>query len=124
MSMKEKTEKVKEKAVEVKEKAKEKAKTVGEVLNKAFEEHPGLFFKVATIGGGLLVGIVSGAVEMDSQRNKKCQVVDDVTGQKYLTTHPLTNKEILELSDRMVNGQTHGEGLKEMGLLRNERKRR
>ena len=75
--------------------------------------------------GKMLIGILSGAVNMESSKNKQCLVEDDVTGCKYLTKHPLTNNEILELESRMINGgETHGEALKNMGVLRKERKRR
>ena len=128
MEIKEKVEQtketVKQKAEEVKEKAKEVAAEVGKATNEAFNKSPDLFFKIAMIGGGILVGALSGAVDTSANRNKKCLVKDDVTGLEYLTKHPLTNKEIVELSDRMVDGETHGEALNNMGLLRNERKRR
>lgn len=124
MNMKEKVEEVKVKANEAKEKIVDGAKKVGKACDEYFTEHPGVLFKVATIGGGVLLGVLSGAVDMNSPKNTKCQVEDDVTGCKYLTKHPLTNSEILELSGRMKDGETHGEALNDMGLLRKEKRRR
>lgn len=124
MDVKEKVEKVKAKAKEVKEKVKEKAKPVGEAFSKVCEEKPDLIIKVAMVIGGTLVGVLSGAVDTSSSRNEKCLVEDKVTGCEYLTKHPLTNSEILELSNRMSDGETHGEALNNMGLLRKDKKRR
>ena len=125
MEMKAKVEEIKEKANELKEKAVEKAKQVGTAANEAFEQSPETFMKIAMIGGSVLVGLLSGAVNMESSKNKQCLVKDDVTGCNYLTKHPLNNSEILELENRMINGgETHGEALNNMGLLRKDKKRR
>lgn len=55
---------------------------------------------------------------------EKCRVHDDVTEEYFMTKHPLTNEEILELGERMIDGQPKGYALDEMGLLRKEKKRK
>lgn len=71
------------------------------------------------IGGGTKMILNAGNRKLDH-----CRVEDDVTGADYLTEHPLTNDEILELNRRMSFGQPKGEALKEMGLLRKEKRRK
>lgn len=66
-------------------------------------------FKIAMSGGG---------------NGDKYLVEDEVTGEKLKVTHRLTNDEILELEDRMVDGQLKGRALNDMGVLKKERKRR
>ena len=124
MDVKEKVEKVEAKAKETKGKIIEGAKKVGKACNDVFTEKPDLLFKVAMVVGGTLVGLLSGAVDTSAERNKKCLVEDKITGCDYLTKHPLTNSEILELSNRMSDGETHGEALSNMGLLRKDKKRK
>ena len=68
---------------------------------------------------GKIISTASGAGNYDH-----CMVTDDITGEDFLTIHPLTNSEILNLGDRMSEGQSKGEALSDMGLLRNEKKRK
>ena len=123
MDVKEKVEKVKAKAKETKEKAKEKVKPIGEKVSKLCKEEPWFVLQMALTVGSALIKVGLGAVDNRATLDK-CLVEDDVTGCNYLTTHPLTNSEILELSNRMSDGETHGEALNNMGLLRKEKKRK
>ena len=52
------------------------------------------------------------------------EVPDEITGLNYRTSHPLSNAEILELSDRMVDGETTGEALNNMGVLKQDKKKK
>jgi hypothetical protein len=47
-----------------------------------------------------------------------------VTGEEFMLKHPLRNDEILELGSRMIDGESKGEALNDMGLLRKERRRK
>lgn len=107
-------EKIKTKVKETKDNLVERK----ENLMKFLGEHPELVMPLISgltmlIGGGLKI-----ASNSANKRLEKCKVKDDVTGEYYITDHPLTNEEILELSDRMVDGETKGNALKEMDLLR------
>jgi hypothetical protein len=59
-----------------------------------------------------------------ANQNDRCLSEDDVTGEEFMLKHPLRNDEILELGSRMVDGETKGEALNDMGLLRKERRRK
>ena len=59
-----------------------------------------------------------------ANQNDRCLVEDDVTGEDFMVKHPLRNDEILELGSRMIDGESKGEALNEMGLLRHERRRK
>lgn len=92
---------------------------------KAAGKNPDLVFGAAVFGGGLLIGGLRAILTGGSESyQSKCLVESDVSDQYYKTKHPLTNKEILELDDKLVDGMTTGEALDNMGLLRKERKRR
>lgn len=92
---------------------------------KAAGKNPDIVFGGAIVVGGLVIGglkaILTGGSE--SYQNK-CLVESDVSDQCYKTKHPLTNSEILELDEHLIDGQSTGEALDNMGLLRKERKRR
>ncbi len=59
-----------------------------------------------------------------ANQNDRCLSEDDVTGEEFMLKHPLTNNEILELGSRMIDGESKGEALNDMGLLRKERRRK
>lgn len=120
-------EKVKVKAVELKAKAKETLERFGAYLDE--HEEMGKLVVYGTIGviGGIITGFSNVAeVAKGSPTNTipSCRVEDDVTGLEFRTKKPLTNDQILELGSRMIDGQTKGEALSEMGMLKKERKRR
>lgn len=120
MSLKEKTDAMKEKAKEVKGKIVNGAKAVGNGFVKVAESNPGAIITLGFSIGGAIIGVISGTANAESRKYEMCKVEDEVTGLNYMTKHPLTNSEILELSERMVDGQTTGEALDNMGVLRNE----
>lgn len=84
-------------------------------------ENPGAM--VPLIGAlGQIIG--AGAAIYSASANKRSKVYfskDDVTGEKYKLVHELTNDEILELSSRMIDGDSKGEALEMMGLLKKKR---
>lgn len=117
-------EQIKEKAKEKMKQAKEKAVHIKNETVEFFEENPGLFIPMIT-GVGLLLGAVTGVASNHAEDwIESHQVEDDVTGLNFRTKHPLTNAEILELGNRMNDGQGKGAALEEMGLLKNEKRRK
>ena len=118
-------ESIKAKAKNLKDSAKEKAVNAKEKVGKFFEEHEEVTSGLITFGCTVLPGIVAVIGGAIGGRNPEaCLVEDDVTGLDFKTKHPMTNKEILELGDRMIDGQSKGDALNEMGLLKKEKKRR
>jgi hypothetical protein len=111
-NIKEKAQKVKEKAIAVKD------ETV-EFIN----EHTYLVIPILSGIGMVVSGIISTAGSQTERRREDCSVEDDVTGLKFMTNRPLSNSDILELGDRMIDGQTKGDALNEMGLLKKEKRR-
>ena len=120
MEIKLKKDELKQKVNEVVEKGKEKLKKIGGF----FGEHP------ETIPASIMFGLsvitaIAGAARGSSQKQlERCKVEDDVTGLDFLTTHPMTNGEILELGERMIDGQPKGDALADMGLLKKEKRRK
>lgn len=122
-----------EETIEVKEeylensrwvKAKKWVKEKGNEVLTFFTKNPMMMMPILSGVGMLIGGVVKLASSNGNDRYESCLVEDDVTGEELLTKHPLTNSEILELGDRMIDGQPKGAALEDMGLLRNERRRR
>lgn len=113
-------EKAKKKFGEFKAKAKEFG---GKVVDKALE-HPEITLPFIVGLGSMAIGGAKAIANAGEKQLERCMVEDDVTGLKYLTDHPLNNDEILELSEKMVDGQTKGEALNDMGVLKKEKKRK
>ena len=119
-------ENIKAKAKNLKDSAKEKAVNAKEKVGKFFEENKEVTSGLISFGFTLLPAVVVaiGGAIAGSKNPEACLVEDDVTGLDFKTKHPMTNKEILELGDRMIDGQSKGDALNEMGLLKKEKKRR
>ena len=117
-------EKIKEKARNLKDSVKEKAVAAKEKAGQFFDEHEDVMGALITFGFTALPGIVAVVGGIIGKNAEGSYVEDDVTGLEFRTKHNLTNKEILELGDRMIDGQTKGDALNEMGLLKKEKKRR
>ena len=101
------------------EKAKEKAKDFGQFV----KENPQVVPMILS-GFGMLVGGGVRLIAGSGKNNESCMIKDDVTGCEFKTKHPLTNDEILELGDRMIDGEWKGQALQEMGVLKKERRRK
>ena len=115
-------EKVKVKAVELKAKAKETLERFGAYWSEHDELDKVVLYGITGIIGGIITGVAT--ISGGGPAPASCLVEDDVTGLDFRTKKPLTNSQILELGDRMIDGQTKGEALSEMGMLKKERKRR
>ena len=116
--------KIKEKIKEKYNSAKETLAIIKEETLKYLGEHPEVVIPIITSGIGVFVGLSTLAKSNEKDMIGACQVEDDITGLNFLTEHPMTNAEIIELGDRMMDGQSKGQALNEMGLLRDERTRK
>ena len=115
---------------EVKEKesflnrVKQKAKDVGTAALGFISDNPMLIIPIISGVTAIFGGAAKAISNVGNGQYDKCLVEDDVTGEEFLVKHPMTNDEILELGSRMIDGEWKGSALDEMGLLRNERKRK
>lgn len=114
------TETIKVKLGELKFKVREGAEKLGDYL----EEHSSMVYTIVSVGGAVIAGTIAGISQVGSTNRESCNVEDDVTGLNYRTKRPLTNQQILELSDRMIDGESMGGALDEMGVLKKERRRK
>lgn len=87
-------------------------------------EHPQIILPIISGIGMLVSGGIRLASEQGNKRLDSCKVRDDVTEEYFLVAHPMTNTEILELGERMIDGESKGRALNDMGLLRDEKKRK
>ena len=72
----------------------------------------------------IVAGVITAIANIGTERDDLCWVQDDVTELDFHTKKALTNSDILELGERMIDGQTKGDALNEMGLLAKEKKRK
>lgn len=124
--IKEKTEEKQEEVIEGNffQRAKRRIQEEFISIGKFLKEHPEHMVTTVTGAIGIVVTATGFAIKCFSGNSENCYVPDEVTGMNYLTDHPLTNSEIMELSDRMIDGESTGEALTNMGVLKNEKKRR
>lgn len=105
-------------------KAKKKAADVRNRIIDVALENPQISLTILSGFGMLVAGGAKALLGSGSNKLDKCRVQDDVTEEYFVTTHPLTNDEILELGERMIDGESKGKALKDMGVLREEKKRK
>lgn len=113
-------EKVKPKVDNVKEKAKKGGKIVYETMTK----NPmlaGMVISSVLSTAGTIVSVIA---RNHDEEEDRCTTYDPYAGMDLTTKHELTNGEILEMTQRMKNGDTKVEALNDMGLLREEKKRK
>lgn len=103
---------------------KEKAKNFGDSVLKVLSDNPMLIIPVITAVATFVGGSINKIGAAGNARYESCLCEDDVTGEDFLLKHPLNNDEILELSSRMVDGETKGSALAEMDLLRKDKRRK
>lgn len=101
-------------------------KETGKIFWNNLKEHPeaiGYFVSgLITIGG-------AGIALISNQQNKVeegCKIHDEMTGFDWVTTHPLTNQELMEVNRKLYDEQIKslGQALDEAGYLKKEKKRR
>lgn len=101
----------------------EKAKKTGKIVVETFKKNPMLAFMavgsvVSTIGK-----VASDIAERKEDEQKRCTTYDAYAGADLVTTHELTNSEVLEMTERMKSGQKKVEALNDMGLLKEDKRR-
>lgn len=95
-------------------------------LKKDLSENPeklgGLIGGAVTLGIGIF-GLALGAA---NRREESCRIHDEQVGFDWVTDHPLTNQELLEVNRRLYEGQVDslGEALRQEGYLKDEKKRK
>ena len=118
-------ENAKAKIKEVGSKAKEKAVETKQKIEKFVDEDAGMVMMLLPMASSVLLAIAGNAAASKKERYDRCLVEDDRTGEDLMVKHPLTNDEIMDLSDRMhAFDQSKGEALRDMGLLKKERSRK
>ena len=90
-----------------------------------FDEHPEAF---GTVIAGLFTLILGGAgivANRASKNEEKCRIEDERIGSYWVTDHPLTNSELMEVNNRMLEMQYEDVGfaLEDLGFLKDEKKR-
>ena len=94
-----------------------KTKEVCGIVVDTVKENPMLpLMIIQTITPIIVEGIHSSTVRQTKQ-DDRLMTHDAFTDTELTTTHELTNEEILEVTERMKNGQKKAEALDEMGLL-------
>ena len=86
-------------------------------------ENPMRLFQLGSGLVGCAMTII-GLVSRFGGGGHDCEVPDEITGLNYRTSHPLTNQEIMELSDRLNAGESKGEALSNMGVLKEPKKKK
>lgn len=102
----------------------QKVKEVGKAIAEVLVKNPVMIIPVVSGVLGIVGKVASIAMGGGHNWNEHYLSEDDVTGEEFRLRHPMTNSEILELGDRMIDGQSKGDALEDMGLLRNERRRK
>lgn len=105
------------------ERTKEWAVDIKDGIKKTWNEDPKSIMPFVYGGLAITYGVIKTMLGM--AQNDNVRIKDDVTGLDYIASHRPTNDEILELSNRMTyQGQSKGEALNEMGLLKDEKRRK
>ena len=99
-------------------KVKGKLKNAKNSVLEFMTENPQVIMPLFTCLGAVAAALFHIATNAGEKRLEACRIEDDVTGEKLLAKHPLTNTEILELGSRMIDGEPKAEALQDMGLLR------
>lgn len=96
----------------------EKVKETGKIVIDTLSENPMLAVMAVTSvlsTAGTIINSVSRNREDDEER---CTTHDSYAEADLVTTHELTNTDILEMTERMKSGLTKAEALNDMGLLK------
>lgn len=119
----------KEKVENAKKKTKEELtiwKETGKIFWNNLKEHPeaiGYFVSGLITIGGAGIALIG---NQKSKEEESCRIHESITGFDWVTTHPLTNQELLEVNRRLYDEQIKGlgEALEAEGYLKKEKKRR
>lgn len=101
-------------------------KETGKIFWNNLKEHPeaiGYFVSGMITIGGAGIALIG---NQKSKEEESCRIHESITGFDWVTTHPLTNQELLEVNRRLYDEQIKGlgEALEAEGYLKKEKKRR
>ena len=120
-------EKVKPKVDKGVEKVKAGGKKVVEttkIVGETFVKNPMLAVMALTTIGSTVTTVMNTISRNKEEEEDRCTTYDSYAGMDITTTHELSNQEILEMTERMKAGQKKVEALNDMGLLREDKKRK
>lgn len=120
-------EKVKPKFDKGVEKVKAGGKKVVEtikIVGETFVKNPMLAVMALTTIGSTVTTVMNTISRNKEEEEDRCTTYDSYAGMDVTTTHELSNQEILEMTERMKAGQKKVEALNDMGLLREDKKRK
>lgn len=120
-------EKVKPKFDKGVEKVKAGGKKVVEttkIVGETFVKNPMLAVMALSTIGSTVTTVLNTVSRNKEEEEDRCTTYDSYAGMDITTTHELSNQEILEMTERMKAGQKKVEALNDMGLLREDKKRK
>ena len=120
-------EKVKPKFDKGVEKVKAGGKKVVEttkIVGETFVKNPMLAVMALSTIGSTVTTVLNTVSRNKEEEEDRCTTYDSYAGMDITTTHELSNQEILEMTERMKAGQKKVEALNDMGLLRDDKKRK
>ena len=100
------------------EKVKEQAKIIGEAAMGVIAENPILLIPIITSATAILGGGIKKIQDGGKERAEACRIPNNLTGVDWELKRPMTNEQNMEYENRLINGQTPGDALDEMGLLK------
>ena len=120
-------EKVKPKFDKGVEKVKAGGKKVVEttkIVGETFVKNPMLAVMALSTIGSTVTTVLNTVSRNKEEEEDRCTTYDSYAEMDITTTHELSNQEILEMTERMKAGQKKVEALNDMGLLREDKKRK
>lgn len=105
-------------------KIKRRAVEIKSTATEFFTENPNAIFGIASGIGTIGLAIARIIFSAASKSGAGYSMESDISGGEFRLNHPLTNAEIQELDNRMLEGASMGDALEEMGALKKERRRR
>lgn len=94
------------------------------IVGETFVKNPMLAVMFISTVGSTVVSIANTISKNKDEEEDRCTTYDSYAGMDITTTHELSNQEILEMTERMKAGQKKVEALNDMGLLREDKKRK
>ena len=94
------------------------------IVGETFAKNPMLAVMAISTIGSTVTTIMNTVSRNKEEEEDRCTTYDAYAGMEITTTHELSNQEILEMTERMKAGQKKVEALNDMGLLKEDKKRK
>lgn len=94
------------------------------IVGETFVKNPMLAVMALSTIGSTVTTVLNTVSRNKEEEEDRCTTYDSYAGMDITTTHELSNQEILEMTERMKAGQKKVEALNDMGLLREDKKRK